>query len=71
MRRGYRTAVYNSRGVHWLDPEAKEERALAEKYRKQAEEVENHGYFRFANILKELSDSYIREAERRNIEDDS
>ncbi|MEH2182483.1 hypothetical protein [Nostoc sp.] len=64
MRNGFTTELFNSRGVHWVDPKGREERELAEKYRAQAEKVESHGYYRLANSLRELADSYERDAER-------
>ncbi|CAE6958560.1 Nacht domain [Vibrio sp. B1ASS3] len=64
LRDGYRTGVFNSRGVHTVDPEAKPERDLADKYRERADEVENAGYQRLALTLRELADSYDRDAER-------
>ena len=64
IRSGYRTGIYNSRGVHWVDPTGKPEIDLAEQYRQKAEEVENAGYQRFAVTLRNLSESYAREAER-------
>jgi hypothetical protein len=65
MRDGFRTALFNSRGVHWVDPEGREERQLAEKYRVQAEEVEARGYHRLASTLRELATSYERDADRQ------
>ncbi|EIO3982213.1 hypothetical protein [Vibrio vulnificus] len=64
LRDGYRTGVFNSRGAHTIDPEAKPERALADKYRRRANEVENAGYQRLALTLREVADSYDRDAER-------
>lgn len=64
MRDGFRTALYNSRGVHMVDPSGKPEMDLAEKYEKKAEDVENAGCHRLAVTLRGLSESYIREAER-------
>jgi hypothetical protein len=64
LRDGYRTGVYNSRGIHTIDPEAKPERELADKYRRRANEVENAGYQRLALTLREVADNYDREAER-------
>lgn len=64
MRRGFRTGIFNSRGVHWVDPTGKPERELAEQYRRKAEDVENAGYQRLAVTLRGLSESYEREAER-------
>ncbi len=63
MRKGYRTALFNSRGVHWVDPEGKEEHSLADKYHKQAEQVEGKGYHRLANTLNKLAASYKLDAE--------
>ncbi|TDA68680.1 MAG: hypothetical protein D9V47_07995 [Clostridia bacterium] len=65
MRDGFRTELFNSRGVHWVDPEGREERKLAEKYRTQAEQVEARGYHRLASSLKKLAASYERGAERQ------
>lgn len=64
LRDGYRTGIYNSRGVHTVDPEAKPERALAEKYRHRSDQVENAGYQRLAATLRGVADSYDRDAER-------
>lgn len=64
MRDGFRTALYNSRGVHTVDPSGKPERNLAEKYEKRAEEAENAGFHRLAVTLRGLSEGYIKEAER-------
>ncbi|MEJ1383063.1 MAG: hypothetical protein RPV21_01625 [Candidatus Sedimenticola sp. (ex Thyasira tokunagai)] len=68
MRSGFRTEVYNSRGVHWVDPTGQPERDLAEKWTARAIEVEQAGYARFGAILRELASSYIREAERVSAE---
>lgn len=64
MRSGYCTAVYNSRGAHWVDPTGKPERDLAEQYRRKAEAVENAGFQRFAAALRETASGYDRDAER-------
>ena len=37
---------------------------LSEKYKKQAEDVENAGYQRLASTLRELAESYTNEARR-------
>lgn len=58
MRRGFRTGIFNSRG----DPTGKPERELAEQYRQKAEDVESAGYQRLAVCLRQLADSYDREA---------
>jgi hypothetical protein len=64
MRHGFRTGIFNSRGVYCVDPTGKPEKELATKYKQQAEELENAGYYRFAITLKSLADSYKRDAER-------
>lgn len=64
LRRGFSTSLYNSLGVHWVDPTGKPERELAEEYRRKAEEVENAGFQRLASTLRDMAASYEREAER-------
>ncbi|MBA3390327.1 MAG: hypothetical protein H0U02_13355 [Rubrobacter sp.] len=64
MRNGFRTELFNSRGVHWVDPTGKPERELASGYRAQAEAVDDTGFYRLATMLRELARSYEREAER-------
>jgi hypothetical protein len=64
MRNGYCTAIYNLRGVHWVDPTGKPEKELAEQYRRKADDVENAGFQRFAVTLRELAAGYEREAAR-------
>ena len=63
MRNSFRSGMYNSRGVHTVDPTGKPERELAQKYKQKAEEVENAGYHRFAVTLRKLAERYEREAE--------
>lgn len=64
MLDGFQAELSNSRGVHWIDPTGKPERELAEKYRGQAETLEIAGYHRLATVLRDLAQSYAREAER-------
>lgn len=64
MRDGFRTELFNSRGVHWVDPTGKPERELAERYEAQAEAVEMAGYPRLASTLLALAKDYEREAKR-------
>ncbi len=64
MRRGFSTSVYNSRGVHWVDPTGKPEKELAAEYRRKADDVENAGYPRFAATLRDVAAGYERDAER-------
>jgi len=64
MRTGFNSEIYNSRGVHSIDPTGRPEKELAEKYRKKAEDVENAGYQRLAASLRMLAEEYEHEAER-------
>ncbi len=64
LRNGFATGIRNSRGAHTVDPNAKPERELAEKYRQQGEEIENAGYHRLAGVMRNIADGYDREAER-------
>lgn len=68
MRDGFVTELINSRGVHGFTAGG-EERGLAAKYRRQADEVESGGYHRLANSLRELAASYERDAERESSRD--
>lgn len=73
MRDGFRTELFNSRGVHWIDPTGRPESDLAANYREKAEEVENAGYHRLASSLRDLATEYEQIAERissREIFDD-
>jgi len=64
MRDGFRMGVYNSRGVHWINPNGKPERELAQQFRSKAEEIENAGFQRFAVTLRGLANGYDRDAEQ-------
>lgn len=64
LRRGYELAVYNSRGVHFVDPSGEPERELARLHKRHADEVENQGYHRVAMMLRRVADDYDQEAER-------
>jgi len=62
MRNGFRIALLNLRGAHWVDPEAKPEKALAEQYEQKAKAVEAEGFSRLGGTLRELAESYRLEA---------
>ncbi len=64
MRDSFRNGKYNSRGVYRVIPTGESERELAEKFRNQAEDLENAKFHQFANTLKDLADDYDQEAER-------
>ncbi|HUX08309.1 MAG TPA: hypothetical protein VMX35_13460 [Acidobacteriota bacterium] len=63
MREGFKMKIFDSRGVHFVDPTGKPERELADKYYAQADAAENAGYSRLATTLRELAASYKHEAE--------
>ncbi len=63
VRSGYALGIYNQRGAHIIDPEGKAERALAQKYNLAAEKAEEYGYSRYSELLREIANNYISEAE--------
>jgi hypothetical protein len=63
MRDGFWAALYNSRGAYIVDPTGKPEKELANKYRKQANAVEEAGFARLADTLRKLADRYENEAQ--------
>lgn len=64
IRVGYAIEIYNSRGVHSVDPEGKPELALATKWEARAKIADDEGYPRFGAKLREVAESYRREAQR-------
>ncbi len=62
MRNAFSKAIFNSRGAHWVDPTGEPERELAAKYKQQADDVENAGYYRLAPILRNVAEAYEQEA---------
>lgn len=64
MRSGYSTAIFNSRGVHLVDPTGRPEKELADHFREKADNVENEGFHRFAVTLKEIANHYDCHAAR-------
>lgn len=68
MRDGFKTELFNSRGIHGYSA-GKDEDELAAKYRTKADEVEVYGYSRLATALRDLAASYEREAERERLRD--
>lgn len=63
MRNGYRLGIHNQRGVHYVDPEGKEEKALAEAFHRRASAVEALGYTRFSEELQRIAEYYLAEAQ--------
>ncbi len=68
LRHGYSIGIYdynyNSREFHVIDPKAKLEKALADKYQQQADQVENAGYQRLATTLRSVVDRYNQKAKQ-------
>ncbi len=62
LREGYRLGIFNQRGVHWIDPEGKPEKELAQKYNQRADAAEALGYSRFSGLLREIAMGYLSEA---------
>jgi hypothetical protein len=63
LRLGFHTEIVNSRGVYFVDPEGKGERALADSWRQKVNQLELAGFPRLATTLREVADRYDREAE--------
>ncbi|RWD45169.1 MAG: hypothetical protein EOS25_13320 [Mesorhizobium sp.] len=63
LRSGYRIGLFNSRGVHWVDPSGSPERELSQKYSEKAEQAELAGYVRLAACLRGLSKEYDAHAD--------
>ena len=63
LRNGYRLGIHNQRGVHYVDPEGKEEKALAEAFQRRASAVEALGYTRFSEELQRIAEHYLAEAQ--------
>lgn len=64
MREGLSDAIFYPGGTRSVDPSGQEQRQLSQKYRKQADEVEDSGYQRLATTLRELAEDYDLDAER-------
>lgn len=64
LRLGFEIETINSRGVHAVDPTGKAERERADYYRNRAEHVELRGFQRLAASVRDVAESYDREAER-------
>ena len=57
MRNGFYTVVINSCGV-FTCTKGEEERTIAAKYKARAEELDSHGYNRFADTFRDLAAQY-------------
>ena len=68
MRLGFKAGLYNSRGTYTVDPSGESERNLAKQFRDRAETIENAGFYRLATTLRDLAESYEKEADQVVIE---
>lgn len=68
MMSGAHTGVYNSRGAHVRGPGGDQERALAERYRKWAQQIRASSPFVASKLLMKLTDTYDKEAAREDTE---
>lgn len=68
IRSGFRTALFNSRGVFSYS-KGEQERKLAAGYSAQADSLDQAGFPRFAGTLRDLATSYEREAEKQSKRD--
>lgn len=70
MREGFSYALFypDPGGIRSVDPTGEEQSQLAQKYRKQADEVENNDFQRLAATLRGLAEDYDSDA-KRNIAD--
>lgn len=64
LRKGYKLGIFNQRGAHWIDPEGKPEKELAQKYNQRAEATEVLGYSRFSEVLRKIAEGYLSEAKQ-------
>ena len=65
IRESFCGEIFNSRGVHWVDPTGKPELELANEWYRKAEDVEIKGHAPlFASALREVAAEYERDAER-------
>ena len=69
MMRGAHTGVFNSRGVHTRGPGGDQERQLADKYRKLAQQIRASSPYVASELLLKLADTYERDAESEDTEE--
>ena len=68
MMRGAHTGVYNSRGMHTRGPGGDQERQLADKYRRWAQQIRMSSPYVASELLMKLTETYEREAAREDTE---
>ena len=65
LKEGFEVAVLNSRGAHWRGPNGDQERAIAEKFGRDAHAIE-HSHPQTASILKSIEAFYLHHAKRND-----
>jgi hypothetical protein len=70
MLRSFGIAMFNSRGVYFVDKTGKEDAKLAEKYEKMADEAEGFGYCGLAREVRRIATSIKEDWKRFKDEDD-
>ena len=68
LRKGYYLGFINQRGVHFVDPEGKEELKLANDFYNRAKSAESKGFSRYSSLMKKIGDRYKKEA-NKNMEE--
>ncbi|AEG13537.1 hypothetical protein Sbal175_4320 (plasmid) [Shewanella baltica BA175] len=63
MRSGFKTQLFNDRGVYGFS-HGQEERRIANDNREKAQQLDSKGYTRFATTMREFAEEYERQAER-------
>jgi hypothetical protein len=67
MRDGFTTGLFNTRGVHGYTA-GKEELGLANRFHRDADALESSGFHRFAKSIREIANTYERDAEREALQ---
>jgi len=65
----YRIAIFNSRGVHFVDKTGREDRELAATYISMSEAAEGMGYFGLAREMRALANTILSDAARMREDD--
>ena len=69
MMHEVRVGAYNSRGVHFRGPGGEQERQLAEKYSKFAQQIRTSSPYVASELLQKLADIYKREAAEEDMKE--
>ncbi|MGE0495505.1 MAG: hypothetical protein AB7S38_40245 [Vulcanimicrobiota bacterium] len=64
MRLGFEIGCRNLRGAHYIDPAGQPELDLAVGYEEKAEQLEEHGFIRFATSVRRVAEAYRGDAAR-------